>query len=182
MEKYLIEHCSPTLASLKIANLFGYCYESEERLEQEVAEWNRVFAEKGIAMRVLSKKDGRALIYVYRVKRLKNALAEKQVQEFLAYYGYDGLDLEAQLARLAKRISEAEGFPHEIGVFLDYPLEDVIGFIVNRGKNSKCAGCWKVYGDACKACETFARYEKCKAVYGRLWKLGRSIQKLTVAA
>lgn len=179
----MIEHCSPTLASLKIANLFGYCYESEEHLNQEIARWNRVFAEKGIAVLVLGKKESRALIYVYRVKRLQAALKDEQVRGFLAHYGYDTYcDLDAQLKRLAKRIDEAEGFPHEIGVFLDYPLEDVIGFIANRGKNSKCAGCWKVYGDACKACETFARYEKCKAVYGRLWKLGRSIQKLTVAA
>ena len=32
MENYLIEHCSPTLASLKTANLFNYMYDSEAEL------------------------------------------------------------------------------------------------------------------------------------------------------
>lgn len=187
MERYFIEHCSPTLASLKTANLFGYCYEDEDTLQQELARWNEVFSQKGIAVRVLSKKNGRALIYMYRIQRLCEALMNENVAEFLTYFGYEmseneGIDLDMMLSHLSERIAEADGFPHEIGVFLDYPLEDVIGFILNRGKNSKCAGCWKVYGDACKACETFARYDKCKEIYCRLWRTGRSILKLTVAA
>ena len=32
MEKFLIEHCSPTLASLKTANLFNYKYTDEGEL------------------------------------------------------------------------------------------------------------------------------------------------------
>lgn len=38
-------------------------------------------------------------------------------------------------------------FPHEIGLFLGYPAEDVKGFIENKAACSKCSGCWKVYGD-----------------------------------
>lgn len=181
MERCIIEHCSPTLASIKTANLFGYCYADEEILEQEIIRWNGVFVQKGIALRVLNKKDGRALVYVYRLRMLREALADEDVLEFLSYFGYGDLDLDGMIIHLSERIAEADGFPHEIGVFLDYPLEDVIGFILNHGRNSKCAGCWKVYGDACKACEIFARYKKCKEVYGRLWEMGRSIQKLTVA-
>ena len=32
LEKSVIEHCSPTLASIKTGNLFTYKYESEEEL------------------------------------------------------------------------------------------------------------------------------------------------------
>ena len=42
--------------------------------------------------------------------------------------------------------AEAADFPHEIGVFLGYPLEDVVGFIRHRGKCFTCCGCWKSYG------------------------------------
>lgn len=45
-------------------------------------------------------------------------------------------------------------FPHEIGLFLGYPLEDVQGFIENRAEGYKCVGCWKVYGD-----EEYAKQE-----------------------
>ena len=75
-----------------------------------------------------------------------------------------------------------KAFPHEIGVFLGYPIEDVIGFINNKGCNFKCCGYWKVYGDKEKAIKEFARYDKCRMIYTKLWNQGRSILKLTVAA
>ena len=36
LEKYLIRHCSPTLASLKTANLFNVPFETEEDLENQI--------------------------------------------------------------------------------------------------------------------------------------------------
>lgn len=77
---------------------------------------------------------------------------------------------------------DLKAFPHEIGVFLGYPIEDVIGFINNKGCNFKCCGYWKVYGDKEKAIKEFARYDKCRMIYTKLWNQGRSILKLTVAA
>ena len=53
-------------------------------------------------------------------------------------------------------------FPHEIGIFLGYPLEDVDGFITHQGENCKLCGCWKVYGNVEQARRTFANYEKCR--------------------
>lgn len=62
---------------------------------------------------------------------------------------------------LQKRLEEPE-FPHEIGIFLGYPLEDVDGFITHQGENCKLCGCWKVYGNVEQARRTFANYEKCR--------------------
>lgn len=58
---------------------------------------------------------------------------------------------------------------------------DVIGFIENKGHNYKCKGCWKVYCNECETQKTFQRYQKCRNVYLRLWKQGRSVLQLTVA-
>ena len=38
------------------------------------------------------------------------------------------------LAQLAERLCCEQDFPHEIGVFLGYPLADVIGFIKTAAK------------------------------------------------
>ena len=46
-------------------------------------------------------------------------------------------------------------FPHEIGVLLGYPAEDVKGFVVNEGKNYLYSGYWKVYGDLSEAKQLF---------------------------
>jgi len=67
-------------------------------------------------------------------------------------------------------------------VFLGYPLEDVLGFIENDGKNCLACGCWKVYANECAALAAFRRYEKCKSVYQRLFASGCPLSRLTVAA
>lgn len=182
LDRYLIEHCSPTLASIKTANLFSCSYAREEDLEKQIGTLNAMLENKGITLILLRKTDTAALIYVCRLERLAQDLKKPGVAEFLRKYGYEKTDVRSALAKLKERVQDQAGFPHEIGLFLSYPLGDVIGFIENAGHNSKCCGCWKVYVNECEAIRTFARYKKCKDVYQRLYKQGRSVLQLTVAA
>lgn len=36
-------------------------------------------------------------------------------------------------------------FPHEMGLLLGYPIEDVVGFMEHSGKEYLYSGYWKVY-------------------------------------
>ncbi len=183
IEKSLIEYCSPTLAKLKTANLFSCKYSEENELNAVVASWNRYFNGKGIELIVLRKQNGSALVYVCRRNRLELDLDKKGVAEFLANYGYESIKVDYAIEKLKSRLKDCDGFPHEIGIFLDYPLEDVKGFIENAGANFKCCGCWKVYCNECEAIKLFAKYQKCREVYSRLFYAGtRSIEQLTVKA
>ena len=181
-EKCLIQHCSPTLAGIKTASLFAYGYCSEELFLEEIRQCNMQLRNKGIVVSVMKKQDHRALIYVYRKNKFSQMIHDSNVSEFLKNYGYS-MDFEGRvLATLKQRISCNVDFPHEIGVFLGYPLEDVIGFIKNAGKNCKCFGCWKVYCNECEARRTFERYKKCTNIYMNLYQCGIPVTKLTVAA
>lgn len=182
LEEYLIGNCSPTLASLKTANLFSMPYETEHELKEQIEYWNVQMREKGISVILLRRHEKRALIYVCRKARLEKNLRKPGVQTFLSGYGYSDLDADHALAHLKERLAGQEGFPHEIGIFLDYPLGDVIGFIENAGRNFKCSGCWKVYCNECETAKLFAQYKKCRDVYLKLWQRGRSVLQLTVAA
>lgn len=182
IEKYLIEHCSPTLASIKTASLFSIKYSSETELQKAIEYWNLSFSDKGVELITLKKSEGCALIYVCRKNKLSEDLNKIGVLEFLKNYGYKSADVDECIESLKLRLQSGDKFPHEIGIFLSYPLGDVIGFIENAGQNSKCSGCWKVYCNECEAVKAFAKYKKCKDVYMRLWKQGRSVQQLTVAA
>lgn len=82
--------------------------------------------------------------------------------------------------RLIKKLREEPDFPHEIGLFLGYPLEDVKGFIENKADCSKCSGCWKVYGNEEKALKLFEKYQKCAGIYCAQWKKGMTIERLAV--
>ena len=102
---------------------------------------------------------------MYRPLRLAADLCKPGVAEFLAGCGYQSLAPNEALARLSERLCSQEGFPHEIGLFLSYPLGDVQGFIENGGAHYKCSGCWKVYCNECETAKLFAKYQKCRGVY-----------------
>ena len=85
------------------------------------------------------------------------------------------------VAALVRRMRSSAEFPHEVGLFLSYPPEDVKGFIENRAANAKCTGVWKVYGDERQARQTFAKYKKCTQVYCERWQSGSGLDKLAVA-
>lgn len=181
LEEYLIECCSPTLASIKTANLFNYPFSSEAELYRQLARWNDILGAKGVSLTILRQREHTALIYVYRRAKLQNDLEGLEVRELLADCGYDKCDIDSAIGTLRERLYASETFPHEIGVFLGYPIGDVKGFICNGGKNCKCVGCWKVYCNQHEAERTFARYKKCSSAYARLWSSGKSVWQLTVA-
>ncbi len=180
-EELIVRHCSPTLAGLKTANMFSCEYVSPEKLRQDVISFNRRFACKGIQAVALKKADNKALMYVYRPSKLKKDLESDSACKILSEYGYDRTSPGRCIVRLSERLKTCGSFPHEIGLFLGYPPEDVIGFIENDAKNYKYMGCWKVYSNEANARKTFARYKKCTDVYMKQFANGNTIERLTVA-
>ncbi len=181
-EKYLIKNCAPTLASLKTGSLFNCALCGKCELKENLSVWGGALYSSGIRFFVLKEAEKSALVYVYRAGALGKILEDARVRSFLKKCGYTDFSTEAVLKKLKERFSQGGDFPHEIGVFLGYPLGDVIGFIQNSGKNCKCTGCWKVYCDECSAKKTFDKFKKCTEVYTRLWSQGRTVLQLTVAA
>ena len=95
--------------------------------------------------------------------------------------GYHSHDAARCIRELRHRLKDSTEFPHEIGLFLGYPPEDVRGFILHKGNCCKYSGCWKVYGNEEKAAKEFAKFKKCSDIYYSKWLQGTPIQKLTVA-
>lgn len=66
---------------------------------------------------------------------------------------------------------EGEGeFPHEIGLFLGYPLCDVRGFIEDA-RGGVCLGCgyWKVYGEVEEREKLFKGTSAARGAYAKRW-------------
>jgi len=179
-EKMIIENCSPTLAGLKTASLVNVSYDSEESARRDIREMNRIFVRKGLRAVPLRYARKRMLIYIYRPERLRGDLKSGAARSVLPELGYPVEDTEACVAYLGERVRTSHDFPHEIGFFLGYPPEDVLGFMYHRNEGCKLVGLWKVYGDAGAAERQFARCRKCSRVYMEAWRRGRSIEDLTV--
>ncbi len=178
--KLLIEHCSLTLSSLKTASLFNVKFANEETLYADIDFWNEKFSESGIKLVPLKVANNSALIYMFRQDMLVNDMSDLRAKNILSQYGYENLNVKKAIKKLSKRLYTYEEFPHEIGLFLGYPPEDVEGFICNKGQNCNLCRYWKVYGNENDALQKFEKYDKCKAIYKKLWQEGRDILRLTV--
>lgn len=107
-------------------------------------------------------------------------LADKTVRTFMEARGYCCENYACCINKLISKLRSKNDFPHEIGLFLGYPLEDVKGFVENKAGCSKCSGCWKVYGNEQETMELFEKYQKCASMYYARWKSGMAIERLAV--
>ncbi len=180
-EETIISQCSPTLAGLKTGNMFIFPYSTAEEMRVAVRRWNRAFSEKGLRVLPLKYNGRSALIYLYRPSMLSRDLQNKTAYNILTKCGYGFRSPETCIAQLIKRMADCGEFPHEVGLFLGYPPEDVEGFIENKARSCKLTGYWKVYSDEEKAKKIFAKYSKCTRVYTEQYAGGKTIERLTVA-
>lgn len=178
----LVRNCAPTLAGLKVGSLFN-AGGSKAEADRMILRWNALLGPKGVQVRCLRRRRNRSLIYVYRPKALSARLSAQGVRRFLAHCGYPAeaaADSERLIAHLAARLASEAPFPHEIGLFLGYPLADVAGFVRHRGRRCKCAGCWKVYGDVACAQKRFQIYRSCARQFCKSYRSGFTVDRLTV--
>lgn len=180
-EQMIIEQGSPTLAGLKTANLFPCRFTCRRRLWSSIREFNKSLSKKGIRLIPVKIGENSALLYLYRPSKLKKDLENELAAQLLRRFGYKDLTPCGCISELMKRLKNEDGFPHEIGLFLGYPPEDVEGFVENGGACCKCVGCWKVYGDEFRAKRKFANFKKCSRIYAEQYSKGKSIERLTVA-
>ena len=176
-EELIVRHCAPTLANLKTGSLFVCPITDRPSFFSSLRSLNKLLVPKGLRALPLRIREYSALIYLYRPSRLKKDLEDPAAIKILQDHGYSCYG--KCLPKLIERVRASEEFPHEIGLFLGYPPEDVQGFLDHRP--CKCSGCWKVYGDENKAKKTFDLYKKCERVYCQQLARGIDIKRLTVA-
>ena len=177
-EEYVVRQCAPTLAGIKTGSLFPCPYQSRQALMGEIRALNRRLSPKGLILLPVRYLDGKALLYLYRPSNLRQDLKDRLAAQVLEQAGYSCSKSEQCVVRLIRRLKENEDFPHEIGLFLSYPPEDVKGFIDNGAENYKLAGMWKVYGDEEAAKRTFALYKRCTRAYREDYLRHRSLERL----
>ena len=155
MKRIVIRHCGPVLTGIKPAALFPL--HSADCLDCLSA-----LLPLNINILVLRETGWRPLVLLYEKNLLEKTLVCGAVRCFLAGMGYPAAaSVSTALGHLKERFAQ-EDFPHEVGLFLGYPAEDVSGFVRYKGKNYKLCGYWKVYGDVAAAQKRFRQYDLCR--------------------
>lgn len=177
-EEMIIKHCSPTLAGIKTGNMFSCAFDNPEQMKESIRTYNRLLNKKGLRVLPLKQKDNRTLVYIFRPKALKEDLCDGLACRILKDKGYCTETSDKCIVHLIRRINLLDDFPHEVGLFLGYPPEDVYGFIGNE--ECKYSGLWKVYGDVDAAQQRFDRYKECTKLYAKRYSEGCTLEKLAV--
>ncbi|MBQ8518115.1 MAG: DUF3793 family protein, partial [Agathobacter sp.] len=136
----------------------------------------------GIIHYRLLRQDDKTTFLLFRKLQLAAYLQDPNVQSILKANDYEDLSLGGILrtfqCRYQTYMNQGEGFPHEMGLLLGYPVEDVTGFIEHKGKNYLYAGYWKVYEDVVSKMKLFEAYENAKEELIVLLANGHSIRSI----
>lgn len=177
VENILAVHCAPCLAGIKPSNLFAlpagnvfWCHFYNQKLNKE-----------DLFFFPLCSCAKSVQIFVFRKKQLELYLSQNDVMTCLSKYGYkQDAALTEKLEQLKKKMEASKQqsiceFPHEIGLFLGYPVHDVLGFIKQNNKPCLFSGYWKVYEKPEFAKKKFLLYNKCKKQYAQYIQYGKNI-------
>ena len=117
-----------------------------------------------ITYRIITTHDGGKRVLFINEKSMEKVLVNKRCINFLKFVGYSSdYQLNDYMDELVFRL-QSEEFPHEIGVFLGYPLKDVLGFM-GYGKNELVeVRNWRIYGDKEISYEVYNNFMRDKAI------------------
>ena len=191
VEDYVKEHLclnAPVLLGLKPAAIFTVSKAEKARLEELLsscgkkrggncpleeycggARMEEAFPSDCRVFAIVTLHSGeKESILLYRKDILYAHLVDRKVKRFLhsLALGYEeGADWILHFKkRFLEYKEEGREFPHEIGIFLGYPLWDIRAFMQNPRREAKLTGYWKVYYKVEKAREQFQKYDRCIAL------------------
>ncbi|MDF2908886.1 MAG: hypothetical protein K0R34_4207 [Herbinix sp.] len=163
--KCLAHQCMPTLLKVKPASLLLIDKSLFPDLQVFYSLLMKYLKLYSCSLITFQETDARLYLFLYREELLYPSITMGLRQNFLESYGYSVKkeQLASVLGLLGRRYRNywiTGEFPHEIGIFLGYPLTDVEAFIRNQGRNYLLCGMWKVYSRVQIAEMAFASFHR----------------------
>lgn len=151
--------CAPVLKGIKASNLVTMAKGSLKTVKDGLAGTE-------VTAILLAAGERTDVLFLYRYPLLKALLDDEKIRNFLKTCGYTQFDMASVLMGLKRKytayLAGGGEFPHELGVLLEYPVEDVEDFIRFNGSQFLFAGYWKVYHNPAKAKAQFNRYDRAR--------------------
>lgn len=136
----------------------------------------------GARLAWLAQRDGGTMLLMWRPRCVGEAMAGDGCRAFLEARGLDDPSPESLMSWLVARLrafySGNGGFPHEIGLVMGYPLEDVRGFLADGGRGARTRGRWRSYGDPLAARRRFEELDRLERRCRRLYAEGTPMGEL----
>lgn len=178
MEEYLIHYGAPTLFGTKAASMFAIHNINPYDVDRNIKRYNQLL-NPDIFIKLLRRTEKSSLILVYKTSELHRIISCTQCKNFLYSLGYECKDIDCVINTLINKfVCLYPSMPHEVGVLLDYPLEDVQGFINCQQSHTGRCRYWKSYSDSKQALQKEATYNEIKHKAINLYKNGLSLLQI----
>ena len=158
--KFLLVKTAPVRYGVKPAELLRvrHCYSDTNEEGFRFCLYRRdIYEILSLDYIELKVESESSLVLFYNREVLSRTLSGRAVSGWLRRCGYPEGAVQARLSELRKRC-EGKEFPHEIGVFIGYPLKDVVGFMQRLPMTPLHNGPWRVYGNAMESIRRMRLY------------------------
>lgn len=180
-EEIIARHCGPALAGIKPSNLVSCSNAGFGNLDEKISLLNSKLNRSDIYIEKICERDTTTLILVYKKRILGSYLNMPEILGLLKKIGYKKCENVTGYIKQLKERMTGESFPHEIGAFLGYPIDDIYGFIENKRQKCLLVGEWKVYKNAERAAELFRRYKCCRCAILKQIARGKTLAQIFAA-
>lgn len=164
LQKFLLINTAAVRQGIKPGELLrvGGCpEETTENMSGGVCHYQREMLDAmELDYVILRTNQVGVLVLFYHKAALASALSERGCARYLSRHGYaQGVTLADSLHTLRKRFAGPD-FPHEVGLFIGYPLKDVVGFMNRKKCVPVYRGGWQVYGNPEESLSRMQRYKR----------------------
>lgn len=175
IETQLALQCAPLITGLKVSNLLIISKGNEEVVK-------RILNRTGISFYRLIQTRTKTTFLLFRRNELEEFLSDENVKNVFIRAGYKSLQIGKILRTFSLRyeayMQGDKSFPHEMGLLLGYPVEDVVGFVENNGKNFLYSGYWKVYENQKAKVKLFDKFKVAEETLIHLLSNGLSMSDI----
>ncbi|TCT15425.1 uncharacterized protein DUF3793 [Natranaerovirga pectinivora] len=157
-------NAAPTIEDEKPSSLISFNASKKNLLTLWQKYKFQVCDELGLNFYEIKGDHNKKLVLFFKEDFLEEHLYKRDSLKFLKNIGYKEKMSLIEMLNILRNRFEVESCPHEVGIFLGIPIEDVEAFIENKGEGYLFYKYWKVYHNPEEASEIFNRYDNSKEV------------------
>lgn len=180
----LANTCMPTLVLSKPSTFIGFQKKQFQSKEIFLHILKDELSPFFIEFHIMWESSQSYFVLLYNRQLLSNCLYENRNHFIFQEKGYpeEKESIMENILCLRSRYEKYQlgeiNFPHELGMFLGYPMKDVEGYIRNQGKNYLLCGYWKVYSNPEQALKVFQSFREIREEAVKRISLGKSLEEM----
>lgn len=159
IEKFITYNVSPVIAEVKPASTINFKKDGQNNYKKWCDFGEEFIRNIELEYVELREDDNSIIILIFKRDVLFKYINNSESKEFLINLGYSNQVNVDSFLNMLKHRYKLNNCPHELGIFLGIPIEDVRDFMGCTNKKCLLNGYWKVYNNCNYAKRVFMEFD-----------------------